>query len=132
MRRRHDRNNLCGGLHQFFRLAAVDDLATVNGQTIIPVVSNDELDGCGPVTITIMSEPQYGSLYVNNPTGSVVFTPDECYDGPDSFEYRLESASCARVSNTATVDVTIVAPEILVTCNGVFLTCGGNCLYQDC
>lgn len=94
--------------------------------------ANDVIAGCEPVTIEIMSLPEYGIVVINNPTQSVVFIPDVCYEGPDEFTYRLNSVSCGKVSNTATVAVTIESPKTLVTCNGVFITCNGTCLVPDC
>lgn len=74
----------------------------------------------------------HGLSIINNPTGSVVFVPDECYEGSDTFEYRLSSVSCGKVSNTAVVSVEIESPYTLVSCGGVFITCNGECVIQDC
>lgn len=79
-----------------------------------------------------MSSPMHGLSIINNPTGSVVFVPDECYEGSDTFEYRLSSVSCGKVSNTAVVSVEIESPYTLVSCGGVFITCNGECVIQDC
>lgn len=88
--------------------------------------------GCEPVKIEIVSHPSNGLVVVNNPTQSVVFIPDICYEGPDEFSYRLSSVSCGKVSNVAVVTVAIESPVTLITCNGMFITCNGTCLMADC
>lgn len=95
-------------------------------------MANDLVEGCEPVTIEIVSAPANGVAIVNNPTGSVVFVPDGCYEGPDSFEYRLNSVSCGRTSNTATVAVAIESPHTLIECGGIFITCNSECMILDC
>ena len=94
---------------------ANDDSAgtTVDTQVIINVVANDTdaEDGSPPpvppAVVMITSNSANGGA-VNNNNGTVTYTPDAGYTGPDSFQYTLTDSGGA-VSNTATVSITVSA-----------------------
>jgi len=94
---------------------ANDDSAGVvtNTTAIINVVANDTdaEDGSPPpvppAVVTITSNPTNGGA-VNNTNGTVTYTPNTGYAGPDSFQYTLTDSGGA-VSNTATVSITVSA-----------------------
>ena len=69
-------------------IANDDAIEVRNGKPVdIPVVDNDdEVDG-EPVTVTIVDQPAHGTVTVE-PDGTVVYTPDEGYDGSDEFSLR--------------------------------------------
>ncbi|GIU19549.1 MULTISPECIES: tandem-95 repeat protein [unclassified Shewanella] len=70
--------------------------------TVIDVLQNDSFEGANPV-VTIDGQPAHGTVTVNA-DGTVTYTPDENYNGDDSFTYTVTSGG---VSETATVDVTV-------------------------
>ena len=88
---------------------AVDDSATTAEDTpvTIDVLSNDsDPDGTvDPSTVTIVTPPSNGTLVVNA-DGTVDYTPNPNYNGPDSFSYTVEDNE-GNVSNVATVNLTI-------------------------
>ena len=92
---------------------ANDDAAgvTIDTPAIINVVANDTdaEDGSPPpvppAVVTITSNPANGGA-VNNNNGTVTYTPNGGYTGPDSFQYTLTDSNGA-VSNTATVSITV-------------------------
>ena len=94
---------------------ANDDAAgtTVATPVNIDVVANDidAEDGSSPpvppAVVTVTSNPGNGGV-VNNNNGTVTYTPNQGYLGPDSFQYTLTDSAGA-VSNTATVSITVSA-----------------------
>jgi gliding motility-associated-like protein/uncharacterized repeat protein (TIGR01451 family) len=89
---------------------ANDDMATTNENTpvIIPVLANDK-GGNGtidPATIVIVTQTLHGQAAVN-PDGTVTYTPDPGYTGPDTFTYTVKDSNGA-VSNVATVFITVL------------------------
>ena len=86
---------------------------TIDTPAIINVVANDTdaEDGSPPpvppAVVTITSNPTNGGA-VNNSNGTVTYTPNAGYAGPDSFQYTLTDSGGA-VSNTATVSITVSA-----------------------
>ena len=87
--------------------AAADDTSTtpLNTAVIINVVSNDtDVDGTIDVgTVTIISDVSNGTTVVN-PNGTVLYTPDAAFVGPDTFTYTVDDNQGA-TSNIATVTV---------------------------
>ena len=74
----------------------------------VDVLGNDS-DGdnaLDPATVTVTSGPTHGSVSVN-PDGSIDFTADAGYDGPDSFEYEVCDDGSPVECDTATVDLDI-------------------------
>jgi Bacterial Ig domain/Cadherin-like domain len=86
---------------------------TPDTPVLINVVANDTdaEDGSPPpvppAVVTITSNPANGGA-VNNNDGTVTYTPNAGYTGPDSFQYTLTDSGGA-VSNTATVSITVSA-----------------------
>ncbi|MCG8427845.1 MAG: retention module-containing protein, partial [Chromatiales bacterium] len=88
---------------------ADNDNATtgLNNPVVINVLANDD-DPDGslvPTSVTITSQPAHGTVVVN-PDGTVSYTPDSEYSGPDSFQYTVEDDE-GNVSNIATVSLII-------------------------
>jgi len=95
---------------------ANDDEATTNAATpvIIPVLINDK-NGTGvidPSTVVITVQPQHGKVVVH-PDGTVTYTPDAGYSGPDNFRYTVKDSNGA-VSNPAIVIITVAKSADLV------------------
>ena len=104
---------------------ALPDTAVVNedGSVIIDVTANDtDFDGTiDPTTVVIATAPQNGSAVVNA-DGTVTYTPNADYYGPDNFSYTVKDND-GGVSNPAVVnisvnpvnDMTVVNPDSAVT-----------------
>ena len=92
---------------------ANDDTATglYNGFVNIPILSNDtDVDGNIDVaSITIVTQPQFGTLSINNATGLATYTHNGTENLSDSFTYTVKD-TLGLVSNIATVSITIVKP----------------------
>ncbi|WP_274019089.1 tandem-95 repeat protein, partial [Vibrio parahaemolyticus] len=87
----------------------VADKATVveDTPTIIKVLGNDTFEGDGKVvSLDANSGPANGTVSVN-PDGSVTYTPNDNYQGTDSFTYIVTSGGVSE-STTVSVDVTPV------------------------
>ena len=92
-----------------------DDTAktTVGTDVKIPVLTNDTHPGVDLTTnpvITITTPPTHGKLTVN-PDGTVTYTPNPGYSGPDGFEYTVCSASgvCSDPAKPAKVTIQVTA-----------------------
>ncbi|MBK1438897.1 gliding motility-associated C-terminal domain-containing protein, partial [Parapedobacter sp. ISTM3] len=101
---------------------ASDDTATgsFNGPLQIQLVGNDQPDSAplDPSTIEIISQPQHGTLRING-DGTVTYTPNQYYTGPDEFTYRVMDAN-GNWTNVATVRITVTGFHIpnIITPNG--------------
>ncbi|MFW9708930.1 tandem-95 repeat protein [Vibrio parahaemolyticus] len=87
----------------------VADKATVveDTPTIIKVLGNDTFEGDGKVvSLDTNNGPANGTVSVN-PDGSVTYTPNDNYQGTDSFTYIVTSGGVSE-STTVSVDVTPV------------------------
>ena len=89
---------------------AVDDNAAVKEDTpqVIDVLSNDtDVDTSfgDKITVTSVSKPSHGTASVID--GKVTYTPDENYNGTDSFTYTISDSEGE--ADSATVNVTITA-----------------------
>ena len=95
---------------------ANDDAAgtTVNTLVTVNVISNDTdaEDGspppAPPAAITITAQPDNGTAS-DNGDGSVDYTPDNGFEGIDTFQYTLTDSDGATSINAATVTVTVSA-----------------------
>ncbi len=89
---------------------AEDDVATTDEDSavVIDVLANDsDPDGdLDPTTVVITQQPEHGTVTVDPVTGEVTYTPDDNYNGPDSFEYTVQDAE-GNTSNPATVNITV-------------------------
>lgn len=91
---------------------------------VIPVLKNDKPGNdntpLDPASLEIVEQPAHGTVIVKE-DGTVVYTPEEGYTGPDSFTYRVKDVNGNR-SNVATVNVNIIPNEVevpnVITPNG--------------
>ncbi|HET9346164.1 MAG TPA: Ig-like domain-containing protein, partial [Candidatus Limnocylindrales bacterium] len=90
---------------------AVDDSLTVAedaGPTDVAVLANDtDVDG-DPLSTTAVTDPPNGTASIN-PDGTVAYTPDPGFNGPDSFGYTVSDG--AGGSDTGSVSVTVTAVD---------------------
>jgi uncharacterized protein (TIGR03382 family) len=89
--------------------AAVADAvtATEDAPATFPVLANDTGLGDGPIVVTA-TDPAHGTVVVNG-DGTLTYTPDPDYHGPDSFEYTVTDADGQ--TSTATVTVTVASVD---------------------
>ncbi|WP_316804251.1 Ig-like domain-containing protein [Pedobacter nototheniae] len=84
---------------------AFDDKAEAkaNQAVIIKVLANDDPGSSSfdNLTVQIITQPQHGKAVVNS-DGSITYTPDPGYTGPDSFTYNVKDLYGYQ-TNTATV-----------------------------
>lgn len=111
---------------------AVDDAASTKSGTAVtvPVTSNDQPNGGGPLHITSTGTPAHGTVRVDGQ--DVVYTPDDSYTGTDSFTYTVQNDNG---SATATVHITVtgsrtlantgVDSQALLEVGGMLLLTGG-------
>ncbi|WP_261842061.1 retention module-containing protein [Aliamphritea ceti] len=89
---------------------AVDDAISLDedSSVIINILGNDsDPDGdLDPTTVTIISPPSNGVISVDPVSGAVTYTPNENYNGPDTFEY-IVSDEAGNTSDPATVSITV-------------------------
>jgi hypothetical protein len=87
---------------------AVDDSGSVaqGSSAVIDVLANDSSpDGTiNPGSVTIVSQPQFGSIQMNAATGAVTYTPSASFQTSDSFQYDFTD-SLGETSNVATVTI---------------------------
>ncbi|MFH1842062.1 MAG: Ig-like domain-containing protein, partial [bacterium] len=83
---------------------AVDDSATTDEDTAvtIDVAANDSDADGDPLTVTATGPAGHGTVTFTD--SGVTYTPDENYNGSDSFEYTV---SDGMLSDTATVTITV-------------------------
>ena len=85
---------------------AGDDSGTVDedNSVIISVLGNDsDIDG-DTLTVTAASDPANGSVQINSGT-TITYTPDQHFNGSDSFVYTISDGKGG--TDTATVSVTV-------------------------
>jgi VCBS repeat-containing protein len=71
------------------------------------VLGNDtDVDG-DDLAATVVTAPNHGAL-VLNPNGSFTYTPDDNYNGPDSFTYRASDGNGGSDEAEATISVASV------------------------
>ncbi|MBS7564431.1 gliding motility-associated C-terminal domain-containing protein [Mucilaginibacter sp. Bleaf8] len=76
-----------------------------NQPVAISVLTNDSGAGTAldPTTIEVMTQPEHGTAVANS-NGTVVYTPNPGYTGPDTFTYRVKDLN-GIYTNVATVTV---------------------------
>ena len=92
-------------------LVAVDDYSTVgiNNPTMIDILFNDTIPSGGTdTTVTINTNPVNGTTVLNS-DGTVTYTPNQDYLGPDSFEYIL----CVTYTDTTLCDTAWVHINVI-------------------
>jgi len=90
---------------------AATDNSVINedNSAVVDVLNNDDdIDGILLAnTVAIANAPQNGSVTnINSSTGAITYTPNDNYNGSDSFTYTVEDDS-GDVSNSATVSIII-------------------------
>ena len=85
---------------------AGDDIETTLEDTpvTITVLSNDMDEDGDPLLVTIDANPSNGSAVVNG-DGTITYTPNANYNGPDSFTYMVDDGNGG--TDTATVSITV-------------------------
>ena len=87
---------------------ALDDVAEVpeDGSVTIPVLDNDSDPDGDTLTITSASAPN-GDVVIND-DGTLTYTPNPDYNGPDEITYVISDGNGGTDTATVTVDVTPV------------------------
>lgn len=100
-------------------IAAVDDLPVANNDSYTTaedtpltiaapgVLLNDVVVDGETLTLTVVVEPLYGTVVLNN-DGSFVYTPDENYFGQDSFTYKINDGTTDSNTVSVVIEVTSV------------------------
>jgi hypothetical protein len=94
-------------------IATNDVASTPQGiPVLVNVLANDsDPDGTlNPATLTAVSLPANGTLFVNTATGTITYTPRAGFSGADTFTYTVAD-NLGAVSNVATAVVTVQAPS---------------------
>jgi hypothetical protein len=86
-------------------VAVNDSATTAQGAPVtITVLANDtDIDGPA-LSIAAVSDPPHGTAVANG-NGTITYTPDAAYSGPDAFAYTASDG--AATSNLATVSITV-------------------------
>lgn len=96
---------------------AVDDSVLVledSSATLIDVLANDQdIDG-GPISVSSVTQGQYGTVAVAGAGTGLTYIPDANFNGTDSFTYKLNGGSSA----TVVVTVTGTQDAPVITSNG--------------
>jgi len=89
---------------------AVDDAASTEEDTpvIIAVLDNDSDPDNDPLTITETTTPTNGTVVINE-DGTITYTPNEHFNGTDTFEYTITDGNGG--FDTAVVTVTVIGAE---------------------
>jgi subtilisin family serine protease len=86
-------------------VAANDSGTTAQGSAVIlNVLANDTDIDSATLTVASVSDPPHGTAVANS-NGTITYTPDASYGGPDAFGYTATDGSA--VSNVATVSITV-------------------------
>ncbi len=87
---------------------AQDDTETTDEDTpvIVAVLTNDSDPENDPLTIDSFTQPSNGTV-TDNGDGTLTYTPDGDYNGPDSFTYTISDGNGG--TDTATVDLDVAA-----------------------
>lgn len=90
---------------------AGDDAEVTNEDAalMVAVLANDSDsdNALNAASVTIVSAVSNGSTAVNTASGVITYTPDDNFNGDDSFTYTVEDVS-GLVSNVATVSITVI------------------------
>lgn len=95
---------------------AVNDFATTKKdiEVIIPVLSNDIPAGSplDPTSVQVVSQPLHGTVVVNE-DGTITYTPEEDYVGPDVFTYFVKDMDGFTSAETK-VFITVVDNQLFI------------------
>ena len=96
-----------------FTVAAVADIVSDSADIVedtptkLDVLGNDNFEGDAPVvSVEAGHEPTNGTVVVNN-DGTITYTPNQDYNGPDQFTYTVSSGGVTETT-TVTLNVTPV------------------------
>ncbi|WP_434069093.1 tandem-95 repeat protein, partial [Vibrio campbellii] len=96
-----------------FTVAAVADIVSDSADIVedtptkLDVLGNDNFEGDAPVvTVEAGHEPTNGTVVVND-DGTITYTPNQDYNGPDQFTYTVSSGGVTETT-TVTLNVTPV------------------------
>ena len=93
---------------------ALDDNAGAEFNTPVTtdVLANDyDVDGnLAPTSVTVVTAPAHGTTTVNAITGTVTYTPNTGYYGPDSYVYRVCDTQNACAQATVHIEIPPIAP----------------------
>ncbi|CAE6904890.1 COG2931 RTX toxins and related Ca2 -binding proteins [Vibrio sp. B1FIG11] len=102
-----------------FTVAAVADIVSDSADIVedtptkLDVLGNDNFEGDAPVvSVEAGHEPTNGTVVVNN-DGTITYTPNQDYNGPDQFTYTVTSGGVTETA-TVTLNVTPVNDKPLV------------------
>ncbi|MGR2701442.1 tandem-95 repeat protein [Vibrio campbellii] len=114
-----------------FTVAAVADIVSDSADIVedtptkLDVLGNDNFEGDTPVvTVEAGHEPTNGTVVVNN-DGTITYTPNQDYNGPDQFTYTVTSGGVTETT-TVTLNVTPVNDKPVVE-----NTIAGQSLEED-
>ncbi len=88
-------------------------MKTIRRPSSSPARAATRIEHPGTLSYTIVTQPAHGTVSQFNPaTGSLVYTPDPGYYGPDSFQYHVQatgpqSSPATTTSNPASVAITV-------------------------
>ncbi|CAL66806.1 secreted protein containing hyalin domain [Christiangramia forsetii KT0803] len=85
---------------------AVDDSANTDEDTAveIAVLNNDSDPDNDPLSVTETTTPENGTVVINE-NGTITYTPNENYNGTDSFEYTITDGNDGFDSATVTITI---------------------------
>jgi hypothetical protein len=89
---------------QYFPVKAVNDqqVVIVPGTANGNVITNDQIFGGGPYTLTQLSSPANGNLTFNTTTGAYTYIPGGTFQGADFWTYRIcDGGSDGNLATTA-------------------------------
>ncbi|MCR9910585.1 tandem-95 repeat protein [Vibrio campbellii] len=102
-----------------FTVAAVADIVSDSADIVedtptkLDVLGNDNFEGDAPVvSVEAGHEPTNGTVVVNN-DGTITYTPNQDYNGPDQFTYTVTSGGVTETT-TVTLNVTPVNDKPVV------------------
>ncbi|WP_404972822.1 tandem-95 repeat protein [Vibrio campbellii] len=102
-----------------FTVAAVADIVSDSADIVedtptkLDVLGNDNFEGDAPVvSVEAGHEPTNGTVVVNN-DGTITYTPNQDYNGPDQFTYTVSSGGVTETT-TVTLNVTPVNDKPVV------------------
>ena len=99
---------------------AEDDTAVLLEEVahMINVLGNDsDVDGTiNAATLAVLDQPSSGTVDINTETGTATYTPNENFNGDDSFTYSVQDNE-GGISNTATVSLTVESVNDLPLAN---------------
>lgn len=86
----------------------------IGNPLVIDVLDNDtSADGFDLASVAVSTPPSNGTADDTNPDGTIEYTPNPAFSGPDSFEYTVDSTTGTPASSPALVSIDVqtnVAP----------------------